>query len=112
AHQKGYQLASVVGSNSFFVDNIFFPQLQITEPTANEAYTETKYYTRVFQLYDGTLVFNGYKTLLWNNKVLDEKKLQVLPQRRRRYAAGISSYPLVRNLKYWARQVPVYSLVQ
>jgi len=43
-----------------------------------------KYETRLFQLFDGTLVLTGYKRLFWHNKrEIRDEDIQVLPPEER-----------------------------
>ena len=61
---------------------------------------------------DGTLRIAGYDRLLWHNLPIDVEKLQVLPERRRKYPAKIDENSTVRSFKYWVRKFPLYSLIQ
>src|SRR6185437_9912005 len=109
AHHKGYKLAAVTLGNAFFVDEEDFGKLGIEEPAPDEVNPDTKYYTRLFQLYDGTIVLNGYQRLLWHNIPMDVSKMQLVPKK---YVAGISANPFVRRIKYVVRKLPFYSWVQ
>ena len=109
AHTKGYCLATTTFGNAFFVDMAVFDQLGFKEPSMDEANPGTEYYTRLYQLYDGTIVLDGYQTLLWHNKPMDAAKMQLVPKK---YVAGISASPLIRRTKYLVRKLPVYSYLQ
>jgi hypothetical protein len=108
AKEKGYELVEVVGTNAFFVEASLLPQLGLTETSLDALHPETEYYTRLFQLYDGTLVLDGYKELMWHRLPITDEDIQVLPKGKRIYPAGISAHSPVRSLKYWVRKSPVY----
>lgn len=110
AHIKGYKLVAVTFGNAFFVAQEDFEKLGIAEPSLDEANPGTTYYTRLFQLYDGTLVLDGCTRLMWHNRPMDIEKMQTLGTQR--YIAGISASPVVRRLKYWVRKIPLYSFIQ
>ncbi len=110
--KKGYRLAAVTGVNAFFVRQELFPVLGIKDVSLEELNPGTKYYTRLFQLYDGTLVLDGYKELLWHHLPLRDEDIQVITARKRRYPSGVSSGSFVRTLKYWVRKSPLYPLIK
>jgi hypothetical protein len=110
--KKGYTAVAVTGVNIFFVRSELFAKLGIDKSTIEELYPDTSLYTRVFQLYDGTLVLDGYKRLFWHNLPIDEDDIQVLPAHQRRYLSGVSSHPVVRVSKYWVRKLPFYAWLQ
>lgn len=110
--KKGYTLVAVLGVNGFFLKKELFEKLQAPRMTLNELYTETKFYTRLFQLYDGTLVLDGNKELLWHHRTLSDEDVQAIPARRRRYPSGVSSNALVRSIKYLVRKSPLYPLIR
>jgi len=88
AHKKGYCLAAYTTGNGFFVDKAVFEKLRFTEPSLEGVNPGTEYYTRLYQLYDGTIVLDGYQRLLWHNKPMDVEKMQLVPKK---YVAGISA---------------------
>ncbi len=113
AAKKGYILVTVTGVNLFFIRTELFPKLGIAEPTLSELNTDTQYLTRLFQLYDGTLVLDGCTKLIWRGGMpIDAEKIQVLPKSKRTFVAGISAHPLVRQITYWYRKLPVYHGLQ
>jgi hypothetical protein len=46
--------------------------------------------SRLFQLYDGTLVLTGCKRLLWNNVTIEQEDIQVLPKALRKYGGAVT----------------------
>ncbi len=109
---KGYVLVAVVGTNAFFVTEKDFPALGVKESSLNELYTDTTFHTRLFQLYDGTLVLSGCNKLLWRDMPIDAESIQVLPRRKRVFTSGIRAHPLARGIVYWVRRSPAYPLIQ
>ncbi len=110
--KKGYHLAIATGVNAFFVLEDLFPALGIKDSSLDELNPDTSYYTRLFQLYDGTLVLDGYKELLWHHRPLCDEDFQVIPARKRRYPSGVSPGSFMRKFKYWVRKSPLYPLIR
>lgn len=110
--QKGYELVAANEINAFFVLKELFPKFHITNNSIDTLHTDRQYETKLFQLYDGTLKIAGNTKLIWHNLPIDEEKLQVLSKRKRIYPAMISPNPIVRMMKYAARKLPFYKLVQ
>ncbi len=109
--QKGYALVSVVGVNAIFVKNELFPLFGIEDNSPESLYTDTSAYTRLFQLYDGTIVLSGCDTLLWHKKQIRAEDLQIVPQRKRYYPAKINRSGFVRSVKDIVRRLPLYSSI-
>jgi hypothetical protein len=110
--RKGYALCAAFSGNAFFIRKELFPQLKIPARSLDELNTGTEYLTRLYQLYDGTPVLDGYQRLLWHNQPIDSEQLQVIPKHKRRYVAGTSESPAVRKLEYWVRRLPIYDFLQ
>lgn len=110
--RKGYELIAANETNAFFVLKEFFSKFNIADNSIEALHTDTRFETKLFQLYDGTLKIAGKKELIWHKLPIDEEKLQVLPSRARRYPARIASSGAVRDLKYIARKLPFYDWVQ
>lgn len=110
--RKGYELVAANETNAFFVLKELFPRFTIADNSIDALHTDTRYQTKLFQLYDGSLKISGNSRLLWHNVPIDEEKLQVLPAHKRRYPAQISSSEGLRWLKYWVRRLPFYSFLQ
>jgi len=107
--RKGYTLIATTPSNAIFVKKDMASKFNIQDTSLDALHPDTNFYTRIFQLYDGTLVLDGCKELLWHKKIIDEKSLQVLPQRLRRYPARIPQQESVRKFKYYIRKLPIYT---
>jgi hypothetical protein len=105
---KGYKLAAVVGVNAVFVLTELFQKLNLEEATLDEMYTDKQYFTRLFQLYDGTLVLDGYKELLWHHRPISDQDIQVLSKAQRVYPSGISASGGMRAFTFYVRKSPVY----
>lgn len=110
--RKGYELVAANEVNAFFVLKELFHKFGIADNSIDALHTDHQYETALFQLYDGTLRIAGQKQLIWHKLTIDEEKLQVLSKRKRMYPAMISSSALVRTIKYIARRMPFYKLVQ
>lgn len=110
--RKGCELVAVNEVNAFFVRRELFPQFGIADNSIEAMHTDHMYETKLYQLYDGTLKIAGYDRLMWHKVPIDEKKLQILPRRKRIYPAMINPNLVVRMAKYLARKLPFYRLVQ
>jgi len=110
--RKGYELVATNEVNAFFVLKELFPKFGISDNSIDSLHTGHQYETKLFQLYDGTLKITGNTNLIWHKMPIDENELQVLPPRKRRYPAHIDEDKSMRIFKYWARKLPIYSLVQ
>ena len=106
--QKGYRLIATVDSNAFFVLEKEFDTFHLPDGSIDFLRPTSPFYTRMYQLYDGTLVLDGYTKLLWHNIEIDQERMQVLPLRRRRYHARIATTSGVRMFKYFVRKLPIY----
>jgi hypothetical protein len=84
---KGYELVGVSDFNAFFVASELFPLFELEDNSVDAIHTNRSYQTRVFQLFDGTLAWDGCTRLIWPNVDLDPQRLQLFP-RRLRYLVG------------------------
>ena len=109
--QKGYELVAANEANAFFVLQDLFPKFGISDNSIDALHTDTQFQTQFFQLYDGTLRIAGNSRLIWHDRPIDIKKLQVLGPSARRYPARVSSGGGVRRLKYYVRKLPLYSVL-
>lgn len=109
---KGHELVAANETNAFFVQDELYPKFAMNNTVLDAVHPDRQFITYFFQLYDGTLKIAGNRKLIWHHSPLDENKLQILPDHARRYPARISSSAFVRWLKYVARTLPVYPLVQ
>jgi hypothetical protein len=87
---KGYELASVLPWNAFFVRSDLFPCLEIVDNSAQTLRTDLSHITHLFQGYDGTIFARGNRRLLWHDIAIDEKRLQLLPKPLRKYPGSYS----------------------
>jgi len=110
--RKGYELIATNETNAFFLLKELFPKFGIADNSIDALHTDHRFETKLFQLYDGTLKIAGNTKLLWHNLPIDEEKLQTLSIHKRKYPARISESGVIRMLKYWARTLPFYPLVQ
>lgn len=108
--RKGYELVACTDVNAFFIRKELFPMFGIEDNSLDVLHTDTSYQTKLFQLYDGTLRIAGNKRLIWHNREIDEHKLQVLSTRA--YPARINASGVIRTVKYYARRLPIYPLIQ
>lgn len=81
AKKKGYELVSTTDWNAIFVMRVLYPVFQIADNIPQAIHKNGgKYETRLFQLFDGTLVLAGYKKLFWHDKrEIRDEDIQVLP---------------------------------
>ncbi len=110
--KKGYELVCANEANGFFVRAELFPLFGISDNSLEALRTDHQFETKLFQLYDGTLMLSGNTRLLWHNLPIDTDKLQVLPPHKRRYPANISPQSFVRRLKFIIRKMPLYPQLQ
>lgn len=80
ARKKGYALVSMTDYNAFFVQEKYFGLFGIGDNSPSRLCVNRRYFTRLFQLYDGTLVLSGYDRLLWHDIELGERRVQALPR--------------------------------
>ncbi|MCM8789443.1 MAG: FkbM family methyltransferase [Candidatus Omnitrophica bacterium] len=83
--KKGYELVAALDVNAFFVKKEYYPLFRIEDNSPHLVRKINKYETRLFQLYDGTLVLAGNKTLLWQAIEINQEEIQVLPKFLRKY---------------------------
>ncbi len=110
--RKGYELVAANETNAFFVLKELFPKFGIADNSIDALHTDRRFETKLFQLYDGTLKIAGNTRLLWHDLPIDEEKLQTLSINKRKYPARISESGVIRRLKYLARTLPFYPMVQ
>jgi hypothetical protein len=109
--KKGYEPVAVNETNVFFVTRELYSLCGVEDNSIAALRPHNPFETKLFQLYDGTLMISGYKRLFWHNMQIDEEKLQVLPKRKRVYPARIASEGIIRSLKYHVRKLPVHPLL-
>lgn len=111
ATQKHYRLIATTGVNAFFVDAPLFESFGIQDASLDTLHGDTRFHTRLFQLYDGTLVLSGYQRLFWHKIPLSPDAIQVLPKWKRQYPARIHPSARVRHFKEYIRALPLYPLL-
>jgi hypothetical protein len=85
--EKGYELIATSDFNAFFVRNDLFELFGIEDNSIDAIHADRRFQTRVFQLYDGTVVWDGCTRLIWHDTALNPDRLQPIP-RRLRYLPG------------------------
>ena len=81
--EKGYELVATTEINALFVAAELFPAFEIADNDIDSMHTPGAYESRLFQLYDGTLVLAGCRKLLWAELPIEQEAIQVLPPERR-----------------------------
>jgi hypothetical protein len=76
---KGYELVAIARGNAFFVRKEQFHLFNMENNDPEVFYKTYELQTRLFQLYDGTLVLDGCTKLNWKDLEFDAYSLQVLP---------------------------------
>ena len=76
--EKGYELVATSDVNAFFVDRDLYPAFAIDDNSLAAIRADRSYETRVFQLFDGTLCWEGCTELLWHGVKFSQP--QVLPR--------------------------------
>lgn len=84
----GYELIAISSHNAFFVKKPFFPLFNIQNNSIDCMRKRSDAELTVFQLYDGTLVYHGFKYLVWSGEKIKPRKLQVLPKFLRFYSTN------------------------
>lgn len=110
--RKGYELVAANETNAFFVQAGLFALFDMDNRDLDAVHPDRQFITHFFQLYDGTIKIAGNKRLIWHKRPIVEDALQVLPAAARQYPARISPSAAMRRLKYTARKLPVYPLLQ
>ncbi len=101
AKEKGYELIATTELNGVFVKKSLFPLFNIEDNSINHLRPKSKAESALFQLYDGTLVLEGNKTLWWSGAKIRQKRLQVFPGFLRFYSTSNPLKKVLRNL--WRR---------
>jgi len=96
--EKEYELVATADINAIFVKRKYFKLFNIEDNSAEKLYKNNKVKTQIVQLYDGTLVLEGFKKLKWHNIDISQEKIQVLPQIFRKYPQKFS-FKIYRRIK-------------
>jgi hypothetical protein len=83
--RKRYELVATTLCNALFVDAQLFPRFSIPDNSVDTMHELGSLETKIFQLYDGTLMLAGYQRLNWHNLPIEVEKIQVLPPQMRRF---------------------------
>lgn len=84
----GYELIATTSHNAFFTKKELFPLFNISNNSIECMKARSPAELTVFQLYDGTLEFRGFKYLAWTGEKIKPRKLQVLPKYLRYYSTN------------------------
>ena len=82
---KGYELIATTVFNGFFIKKELSPLIGIEDNDIDAMHDNSYFESRLFQLYDGTLVLGGCKRLLWQNIEISQEDIQILPEALRKY---------------------------
>ena len=82
---KGYELVATTEFNGFFVKKDLYPAIELENNDIDTMHDNSYFESRLFQLYDGTLVLGGCKRLLWQNIEISQEDIQILPEALRKY---------------------------
>ena len=87
---KGYELASVLQYNAFFVRSDLFARLEICNNFAEILRKDLGLITYVFQGFDGHIFVQGHQRLIWHGLDFQEDDLQLLPAALQKFAPSFS----------------------
>lgn len=83
--RKGYELVATTITNAFFVEAGLFPNFGIADNSIDAMYFNERWWSWIFQGYDGSLFLAGNKNLIWKNLLpLEHEDIQPLPRSLRR----------------------------
>jgi hypothetical protein len=92
--EKGWELIATTPTNAFFVQAQYFDLFDIGNNHINMIHDPSGYETKLFQLYDGTLVLEGHTRLIWHGGIeISQEAIQVLPPEQRVFADRVPSEP-------------------
>ena len=99
--EKGYELVATTIVNAIFVDRQYFGLFGINDNSLSILHKGHEYHTRLYQLFDGTLVLEGCNRLIWHGIEIGQESIQVLPRFLRFYPCTTS------KMKYRSRVLEV-----
>ena len=105
ARQKGYELVVTTDVNAFFVRSDLFHLFGIEDNSIGAIHNPGAYESRIFQLYDGTLVLAGRKSLFWSEIPIEDWMLQPLAKRHRRFPPAMKRWSLRSRIFYRIRKL-------
>lgn len=78
--KKQYELVCATQFNAIFVRQEYYHLFQIKDNSINKMYNQQPFATKIFQLYDGTLVLGGVQQLIWSGIPITTDDIQVIPR--------------------------------
>jgi hypothetical protein len=84
---KGYELVATTDWNAFFVREDLFSKFGMENNSLDRLRDDTKFQTKVFQLFDGTIMLTGCRQMLWHGATVSVDSLQAIPRPFRVYPA-------------------------
>lgn len=85
AKSKRYELIATTDANAIFVRRKYYKLFKIKDNRPEVLHNNEKYLTKMFQLFDGTIVISGCQRLLWHGVNFAQDEMQVLPKVLRRF---------------------------
>ncbi len=99
--KKGYELVATTELNAIFVKREYFSLFGIADNMPASIHHAEKQ-TRLFQLYDGTIVLHGQDRLLWHDTKIRQKDVQIIPKIFRNFPGNMN--PVIHFLfKVWRK---------
>ena len=77
--EKGYRLVCCTQYNALFVDGPYFAALGVEDNSLDLLRADRSFVTYLFCGYDGRIMLDGYKHLLWHQMPIEERRVQQLP---------------------------------
>lgn len=99
--RKGYELVATTQLNGIFVKKEYFHLFNLKDNSPVEL-KDTEYETKIFQLYDGTIVTRGQNRLLWNGVEIRPKNIQIVPKMFRAFPDNMNKIQLF-FFKIWRK---------
>lgn len=106
--RKGYELVAATRLNGVFVRKELFPAFHLVNNEIDTLFNGKIYQTRVFQLYDSTLVVDGCDRLLWHDIPL-RHAIQVLPKFLRTFSYSSNRWLRYTIFRIWRRIIKFIS---
>jgi hypothetical protein len=82
---KGYELVATTSTNGIYAKSEYYPLFGIEDNSLDKMRNEQPWATKVFQLYDGTMVVAGLNKMIWQGVPIHNDDIQVLPKALRRF---------------------------
>jgi hypothetical protein len=79
-HKKGYELVGITDWNAFFVEAELYPRLRLDNNELEIMRPANPFESQLYQLFDGTLVLDGCRKLIWHDLPIRDEAIQVLPR--------------------------------